>query len=529
MLRAAPASTIATYYVGASPFVLGYLYFWTDMSRNPFANQHLAEAALVTAALFLWMKFCQSLFSARIRSQIASKPMPRWSGRQCARVLFSQAIIQPSGLFIIPLALLLALPFAWVYAFYQNVTVLADPDFTGNSHLLSKARKQAVLWPGQNHTSLGIALLFGIFVFINLAVVCFSLPGLLKMLLGIETVFSRSPISMLNGTFILATLGLAYLCMDPILKIVYTLRCYYGESLQSGEDLKADLKQFAVSPTSMGHTASVLLIIFFLSWASTAMAAGPALQTPTQPAAPGTQVSPLDLDERIEEVIHQRKYTWRMPREGAPEADAEKGFLTRFLQDAGKMVGRVLRTVMRWADELFRRVFSSSPGGGSAFSWMRSSLLLYVLLAVVILGLGVFLFRIRRRNAETLPVAAEAIQGALDIRDETIGADQLPEDGWTQLARELLDRGEFRLAMRAFYLASLAHLAQRELVRIARFKSNRDYENELKRRGHSIPSLLPVFAENLWLFERIWYGMHEVNAELVQQFASNVDRIKGLA
>ena len=37
--------------------------------------------------------------------------------------------------------------------------------------------------------------------------------------------------------------SLTYLCVDPILKAAYALRCFYGRSLQSGEDLKAELKQ----------------------------------------------------------------------------------------------------------------------------------------------------------------------------------------------------------------------------------------------------------------------------------------------
>src|SRR5215471_7341425 len=70
VLRTAPIETLTTYYVGAIPFVLGFLYFWTDMSRSAFANQHLAEASLGTAALFIWMKFCQALFAGRLRAQL---------------------------------------------------------------------------------------------------------------------------------------------------------------------------------------------------------------------------------------------------------------------------------------------------------------------------------------------------------------------------------------------------------------------------------------------------------------------------
>jgi hypothetical protein len=124
---------------------------------------------------------------------------------------------------------------------------------------------------------------------------------------------------------------------------------------------------------------------------------------------------------------------------------------------------------------------------------------------------------------------ATPLQPAPDLTDENVGADQLPEDGWTRLARELLERGEFRLALRAFYLASLAHLAGRNLITLARFKSNREYQNELQRRSHALAELLPPFTENLGSFERIWYGTHPASLESVTHFAANVERMKTLA
>ena len=89
-----------------------------------------------------------------------------------------------------------------------------------------------------------------------------------------------------------------------------------------------------------------------------------------------------------------------------------------------------------------------------------------------------------------------------------------------------MERGEFRLALRAFYFASLASLAERNLINLAKFKSNRDYEHELRRRGHSFPQMLTLFSENVGMFDRTWYGLHQVNADLVTQFAANVQRIK---
>jgi hypothetical protein len=96
-----------------------------------------------------------------------------------------------------------------------------------------------------------------------------------------------------------------------------------------------------------------------------------------------------------------------------------------------------------------------------------------------------------------------------------------------RLASELLERGEPRLALRALYLGSLAHLASRNLVTLARFKSNRDYERELQRRSHAIPGLLPAFQENVSALEATWYGRHPVDQDLVARFRDNFQQMKG--
>ena len=155
--------------------------------------------------------------------------------------------------------------------------------------------------------------------------------------------------------------------------------------------------------------------------------------------------------------------------------------------------------------------------------------LIFLLTALVVCALAILLYRVwRKHQKKTTIAAAEAILPTPDIADETVDASELAEDGWIQLGRELIGRGELRLAIRAFYLASLSHLAARNLIAIARFKSNRDYERELRRRAHVLPDLLSVFGENVFVFDRIWYGLHEVNNQIVDQFAANVERIKAV-
>jgi hypothetical protein len=539
LLRSSSASSLAVYYAGTLPFLLGLLFFWADMSHSAFARRHIAETSLVVAVLFLWMKFWQAVFAIRVRAQFAGETPERLDFARCRRIFLTQTAIQPIGLFLLPLAFIAAIPFPWGYAFCQNVTALADSGETLHSRC-GKSWRQAALWPGQNHVLLGFMLLFGFFVFLNCVIASLVLPELVKMLFGIETVFTRAGAAMLNTTFFAATLGLTYACVDPILKTIYTLRCFYGESLQSGEDLKAELKQYAVPAQRLAACIVTLLLLSAsssfspLSAAETSDVQKPIGRTESSPSESGavprtpSGVSPAELDRAITETLEQRKYSWRMPREKEIEVEREQGAIARFFQRVSTMVRKWMRAVRDWLEDLFDRRNHSRDRGDSGFGWIWSlDILLYVLLAATLCATAIFLMRHWRRKRTLQPVAAQAIQSAPDLADENVGAEQLPEDGWTKLARELFARGEFRLALRAFYLASLAHLAGKNLISLARFKSNRDYENELRRRGHSFPDLLVLFTDNVDVFDRSWYGLHEVSSDVVNQFAAKVERIKG--
>lgn len=531
LLRTAPGSVLALYGIGTLPFLLGFFWFWGDMSRNPFARQHVVEASLGLTALFVWMKFWKALFARGLRACAAGETVPL-SWRECARVFTAQTILQPAGLLLLPLALLVIIPFAWTCMYFQHVTALGAGDSGSMRTLFKKAWCQAGMWPGQSVTVLIILAGFSFFVFLSWTVTCAALPSLLKMLLGVETAFSRSPFALLNTTFFMAMGCLTYMSVDPLLKAVGVLRCFYGEAQQSGEDLKAELRRLR------GQSAMVMAAVFVLL-----SMARPPETSATEAASPEARAiaaesrasafSPPDLDRTINEVINQRKFVWRLPRETVKQTDAAgKGIIGRFFDRAMKLLRKWIVAARDWLNEwlrkLFRRDRGSADHDGGGYGWiMAEQLLLYALVLAVAIALGLVLYRVwRDRNRRTGAVTTEAIQPPLDIADESVGAEQLPEDGWTRLADELLARGELRLALRAFYLGSLANLASRNLITLARFKSNRDYERELRRRAHAFAELLPLFGENVSVFDRTWYGQHNVDGELITHFAANVERIK---
>jgi hypothetical protein len=518
-LRLTSPGTLLCYYIGAAPFVLAAVWFFSEMSRSGLASQHLVGGTMGLTALFLWMKLWQSAFALKFSAQIANQPAPKLSVWTVIRALASQTFLHATGLFVIPVAANILVPIVWVFGFYQNTTVLGlrEPSLG----TLSRRSWKLACWAlGQGHAALATLSLFSIFVFFNVAIAIIGAPHLLKILLGVETNSTLSVMSGFNTTFLAAAAGVTYLCVDPLFKAVFALRCFHGEARTTGEDLRVTLRTF--------QSPALTLALLFLLGVAVVPALGAekiARGTVAYAAAqPPTTDSGTHLDRSIEEVLQNPKYTWREPRvkdEGI-EDDKESAMWVR----VKAWLKKTARAFSDWLDKLFKRQ-RGLPGGGWNFR-LSSEGFTYILIAVVAVVIGILLWFLWRSRSRATRVELEATPATPmpDLTSDDVAGDELPVDGWTALALELLERGELRLAMRAFYFSSLAHLAARSLVNIAKFKSNRDYERELLRRSHALPGLTQSFSDNVSIFDRVWYGRHDINGDLIQQFRGNVERIR---
>lgn len=305
LVRTAPPAALGAYYVGTAPFVVAFLHFWSDMSRSAFAERRCLGASLVLAGLFVWMKCWQAIFAARLREVMSGRKRAPWTPRRLAALVAAQLTLQPLGLLSIPIALLLMLPFYAVYAFYQNVTALADGNGAPLPDIRRKAWTLALVRPKQNHILIwllcpwvlivGMLTVFGMsrlivsltpeignmagvawfliavwmmFQFVlplapvgavvagNIAIGIFMIPALLEALLGVQTRFTLSGWNaVFNTTFLATVFSLTYLCLDPLAKAAYCLRLFYTEARQSGDDLKAELAELtgdSVAPSREG-------------------------------------------------------------------------------------------------------------------------------------------------------------------------------------------------------------------------------------------------------------------------------------
>ena len=534
LLREAPLRVLTVYYVGSLPFALGLLYFWADMSRSALAEKYAAVASLGLAILFAWMKCWQALFARQLHYLIRGQTAARPTMRQLLRLAAIQTWLQAFGLVLLPLSAVLVLPLAWVYAFYQNLTALAHREEGGAWDLVRLAWKQAKLWPLANHYLLAILSLFSLFVFLNLGAAIYVAPGLLKSLLGLESLMAMSGWALVNTTFWIVTASLTYLCLDPLLKTVYVLRCYYGASLSSGEDIRVEL---AASRRIAGRLALVVLgVLLTLGTVTPALAAdGP--QAERGLPLSGNAVTGEELDRALKDVLERREFSWRLPRDkSVHKVDEQPGPLEGFFTWLDEKMREVFRTLGRWKRDFERWLRSLRPESGghttrgrsSGESWFKSlNFIIYTAAAILAFILAVVLYRAWRRRTQAVIQAAPAVLSqAPDLEDESVGADDLPVDEWTVLARDLARNGDYRLALRALYLGTLARMAEQHLISIAKYKSNRDYTRELMKRERARGEILDTFTGNVAFFDRVWYGRGQVGPEEYQRFEADQLRVR---
>jgi hypothetical protein len=234
LLRTAGPRPLAAWCIGTVPFVLGFLFYWEEMSRSPFARSRLLGASFAVAVSYAWMKAWHVRFVQLLQRALDKGPGPVFDLRALARTATRQIRVQPTSFIALPLAALAMLPFAWVYAFYQNLSVVGH---------VAGARRQAALWPVQNHQLIAVLWLCFVVVFVNVMSAILLVPWLLHTFLAIETAMSYSPLGMLSSTTLVIAWGLTYLIVGPLSKASYVLRCLDGDSVTSGADLVHELAE----------------------------------------------------------------------------------------------------------------------------------------------------------------------------------------------------------------------------------------------------------------------------------------------
>jgi Domain of unknown function (DUF4129) len=491
LLRSRSAAVWAVQAAGAIPLLLIVLYFASDTISNPSDQSRAATESLLCAVCFIWFNICRARFAQLLTSALSGRPPEPWRQALDPRVL----ALQSCRLFLMPIACIGVIPISWAVSFFRGNTV-----FAGRA-AFKRAAKMAGVWPRQTWLALGSLALLAIAVFVNILLVLAALPSIARIFSGIENDYTRLNLT-LNSTVFITAFGLTWLLLDPLYQAVFCVRAFLAESRETGLDLMFALR----------HLAVVAALVLFIG----------TVMSPHAVAQQEPRITTSRLDAGIDKVLAQHEYDWRLPRAG----DDSKPFLENIFGPIKRFFHAIGRWISRLFDILFRNDGAESSGKKSPFPAVRWTFVaLLAALAIVVAWVIVRLTRPRKTKADAVPTqAARAIQ----LNDDRVSAADLPEEQWTALGQECLARGEYRLALRAFYLANLSWLGRRGLLTIAPSRSNRDYWRELRRRS---PNELVnnAFSENMRAFERVWYGTHAVDAGQVAEFERTFLRMKGYA
>ena len=96
--------------------------------------------------------------------------------------------------------------------------------------------------PLSNHLLLLLLFLFGFMVWAALFAAGLLLPFLLKILTGVESVFTRNPMaSAFNSLYLAVVVSVAWMLVSPLFRVAYVLRNFHARSRPTGLDLLSRL------------------------------------------------------------------------------------------------------------------------------------------------------------------------------------------------------------------------------------------------------------------------------------------------
>ncbi len=547
LLRTASSTTLLLNFLGTVPLACLLFYYWADMSHSRYADRDSVVAALVLGIAFFWKCSFQAAFCRRLWEQIHPGQIPRQRGWQAFRYHAALWCFHALAIPVLVLAICFVLPLCWMIASLHNATVLAltqDYGTTALRRLTWNAVKHSHHRWAQNVAICVTMGFIGFFAWLNVVAACSLVPLFGKMFFGIESQFTINAEALFNSTFLFGTVLIAHLGLSPLIKAIYVLRCFYAESRVTGADLLSRLagvrrerrRPSPGTPRSPRRKVAALLAGFLVA---TTGAAPLSAEDALPPPGPDRET----MDRAIRDAMAAKKYQWKLSRDelagNLPSADS---WLQRQLTQIADSVDEQLRRFRAWlkkrADAIWKRLRENQrqprpprefKGFGEGFAQSLNSALSVALVVLVtgLVGWFVWVLVKHYRPVSRKGGGDATASGDVDLESEELVASQLPEDEWMKMAREQMARGESRLAIRALYLATLAHLGERGLLRIQKHKSNRDYRGELALRARQRTRLREAFRENTGLFERAWYGLHAIGEEAVRHFMENYEIITG--
>ena len=148
----------------------------------------------------------------------------------------------------------------------------------------------------------------------------------------------------------------------------------------------------------------------------------------------------------------------------------------------------------------------TDSGGGLTFgTGGASAILKFFIIAFAVVVLVLILWSLLGLGVPKNTKIKDEISASIDIQKIE---ENIHESDLERYIRQALEKKEYDLAIRLYYLAALKELSLHKAIRWKKDKTNRTYLNEMRQH----PSFQP-FRSITRIFERVWYGNVDLKEE----------------
>ncbi len=174
-----------------------------------------------------------------------------------------------------------------------------------------------------------------------------------------------------------------------------------------------------------------------------------------------------------------------------------------------------------------RGLFTFRGGRPGSMSWQQW--LAWGVIAALVILLAYLMVRVWRRRGEARSLGAMGV-GELDVVEEKRRVEALPSDvgrrraNLLDAARECYQEGDYREAIIYLFSYQLVRLDKRQLIRLAKGKTNRQYLREIGRRL----ALRRLFEQTMVTFEDVFFGNYAIDRARFESVWSHLDEFESL-
>jgi hypothetical protein len=527
------------YYIGATPFILGFILMWVINGQIRVSDGTLFLETLLLAGAYLLRVALIARYLLGVRERAFGVLRPKLAGAlaqpaSLGRLLAWKITLGSAALITLPTVA--AAP--WFYAAGQFADLEAKED-ASERHSLLRCLALAGQWYGSSILLFLMCFPLWAAVWLNAFLLAVIVPQLLQSIFGVNTLLSTEMgiYALLRSyAFWFSLFAGAWLALDPIIKCTFVVVYQHLRSRVDGDDLRGTLaslpreqqKHADVMGSAgtgrraiMGASATLALLLLV---GSQIAAARPA-QAPAN-ASGAESANDSARQERVQRlrqslgVESQRTvYRWHDAEHPSPPT-----WFDRLLARIGHATSRSWAAFWSIVRKLWPRALTVS-GGKPTSSALKDLRFWLVLITILTIGAVAVLIWLRHRREVTGVSVAVTLEPLPDLSDAVVASEH-SEDEWFALAERLEGQGELRVALRAAYLGLLAGLAQREWLTIRRDRTNREYLDEFTRRWRRRPqAAVSAQAEtpeklrsSLRVFDRVWYGSHALTPAAVAAY-----------